>query len=260
LFFVKSSQSELISKTKKQMGKPQKTTRRTVRQPKQSGQSSAPVAENRAALRIMRGLKGPNDKYIQTTLATGIAAGAPTLTAPTIQCLNVVAQGTSENTRIGRLCKMKWIDINVELTSTANGGTQVVRWYLIVETSALGSNLAPSQFLLDNANFSPLSQRDRTNRDASRYCVIYDSKPCVIGGFPFASGLTAPVSVGSGQPAERVWSLHLPLNFSTDYSRANGGTVADIDTNALSILILSDDGNSHVVATATWTIAFNDDS
>jgi len=216
-------------------------------------------APDRAALKIMKGLKGPNEKYIQTTLATGISGGAPTLTAPTIQCVNAVAQGTSENTRIGRLCRMKWIDINMQLFSTSNAGTQCVRWYLIVETTALGSGIAPSQFLLDAANFSPLSQRDRTNRNASRYVVIYDSGIHVLGGSSFASGQTAPVVTGAGQPGERDWSLRIPLGFDTDYSRGNAGTIADIDTNALSLLILSDDGNSHITANATWTVAFADD-
>jgi hypothetical protein len=208
----------------------------------------------------MRGLRGPNDKYIQTTLSAGVNS-SPTITAPIVALLNGVIQGTSENTRIGRLCRMKWIDFNLSLSGAYYAETSRVRFYLIVETTALGSALSPSQFLLDAANFDPLSQRDRTNRDASRFCVIYDSKTHVIGGELAPSGVTAPAVLGAGQPNERVWTLHLPLNFATDYSRGNAGTVADIDTNALSLLVLTDNVNgAHVACQATWTVAFNDDS
>jgi len=216
-------------------------------------------APDRAALKIMRGLKGPNEKYIQTTLSNGVAAGAPTLTGPIVQALNVVAQGTSENTRIGRLCKMKWIDINLQAFAVSSHNIETIRWYLIVETTALGSNLAPAQFLIDSANFSPISQRDRTNRNASRYVVIYDSGPQTLGGSAIASGLTSPAVIGAGTPNERDWSLRIPLGFDTDYSRGNAGTIADIDTNALTLLVLSDDNVTNVTVNATWTIAFSDD-
>jgi hypothetical protein len=219
------------------------------------------VVEDRSALQIMKAFKGPNDKYIQTTISQGIAGGQPTLTTPTVACLNAVAQGTTENTRVGRLCKMKWIDLVVQIVSGNFLGRVAGRWYLVVETTALGSNLSPGQFLLDAANFDPLSQRDRTNRNASRYVVLYDSGMFALGGLTTASGQTAPVVTGAGLPSERDWTLRIPLNFSTDYSRGNAGTIADIETNALSLLFLSDDSTAgHQNVDATWTIAFNDDS
>jgi hypothetical protein len=206
----------------------------------------------------MKGLKGPNEKYIQTTLSGGLSGVTFNLTTPVNVCLNNVAQGTSENARIGRLCRHKWMDLNVQLSAASDINTVALRMYVIVETTALGSSLAPNQFLLDNANFSPLSQRDRTNRNASRYVVLYDSGIVVIGGYTVASGQVAPVMTGAGQPAERDWSMRIPLNFDTDYSRGNAGTIADIDSNAMSLLILSDDVANHATCSATWTVAFVD--
>lgn len=199
-------------------------------------------------------------KYINTTLAQGLAASNFTLAAPIVQLLNGVIQGTGENGRIGRLIRNKWIDFNLEISTGQFLGAILVRAYLVVESTALGSGLAPSQFFVDAANFSPLSQRDRTNRNASRYCVLWDSGPKHVGGDSIASGQVAP-AVSGVSPSELVWSKRVNLNFDTDYSRGNAGTVADIDTNSLSMLICTDDGNAnHIYASLTWTLCFQDDS
>jgi len=226
--------------------------------PARGDEYRAPTDENRAALRITKAFKGPNHKYINSVY--NAMSGFVSITAPFVQLLNGVAQGTSENTRIGRLTKNHWLDIDFSVNVGAAAVTDVVRFYIVVETTALGSALAPAQFFVDATNFSPYSQRDRTNRNASRYCVLYDSKPFVLGGLSVASGQTAPVVTGAGQPAERTFSMHLPLNFSTDYSRGNAGTVADIDTNSLYLLVVTDTSTgSQVGIGGGFTLCFADD-
>ncbi len=183
------------------------------------------------------------------------------MTNPSLTLLNGVAQGTGENARVGRLCKMNWLDINVTIYA-AQGflGASSVRSFIVAETTALGSALAPSQFFVDTTNFTPNSQRDRTNRNASRYVVLWDSGPKVIGGLSVASGQTAPVNPGAGQPCVQNFSIHLPLNFFTDYSRGSAGTVADIDTNSLYLMIVSDTGTANnLAATGGFTTCFSDD-
>jgi len=227
---------------------------------KRTGRISGKTPEDRSAMAMVKSLRGPNVKYINTTLGQGLATVNLTLAAPLVQLLNGVAQGTSENTRIGRLIRNKWIEFNLEASTGAFLGAILFRAYLVVESTALGSALAPGQFLIDAANFSPLSQRDRTNRNASRYCVLWDSGPKHIGGDSIASGQAAP-AVSGVSPSELVWSKRVNLNFDTDYSRGNAGTVADIDTNSLHMLILTDDGNAnHCFASLTWTLCFQDDS
>jgi hypothetical protein len=222
-------------------------------------EGSARTAENMAALKMVKSTKGPNNKYING-LYQAINL-APTLTAPGLFCLNAVGQGTSENTRIGRLAKMKWLDIDfvVEIAAAETGPTNL-RVFIVVETTALGSAFAPTQFFVDNTNFTPNSQRDRTNRNASRYVVLYDSRTFSLGGLPYTSGLTAPATTGV-LPSAKPFNLHLPLNFTTDYSRGNSGTITDIDTNSLYFVVLSDDGNAnHSTCVGSFTLCFNDDS
>jgi len=244
-------------------------SRRAPRGKKGASQLSRPVseyragtAENRAALQITKAMKGPNNKYIVSLF--GAIGMVPVAATPGLQLLNGVGQGTNENTRIGRLAKMKWLDLDIFMLLNANApttGPTSMRAYVVVETTALGSALAPSQFFVDAATFTPTSQRDRVNRNASRYVVLWDSGPVVLGGPQVASGLAAPAILGAGQPCEKDFSLHIPLNFSTDYSRGNSGTVADIDTNSLYLMCVTDSTvASSAFCEGAWTLCFNDDS
>jgi hypothetical protein len=223
---------------------------------KPQAEYSAATAENSAAWRMVKAFKGPNNKYINST-GTGIS-GTAALAAPFLFLLNGVGQGTSENTRIGRLCRHKWLDLDLTIENTGTVlGVDVFRVYIIVETTALGSALAPAQFFVDNAAWYPTSQRDRTNRNASRYMVLYDSKPMGVGVNPSASGLVAPSWTGY-EALHKSISMHLPLNFDTDYSRGNSGTISDIDTNSMYLLIVSDNGNAIISVTGAYTTCFSD--
>lgn len=223
-----------------------------------TNESNAATAENFSALRLMKSMKGPNNKYINA-IQNSLQSSSVTITNPYVALLNGVVQGTTENTRIGRLTTNKWLDLDLDIygTSSLVGQSSLIRAYVIAETTALGSALAPSQFFIDSTNFAPISQRDRTNRNASRYVVLWDSKPMNLGGLP-AAGSTASTGIS---PAERVFSVHIPLNFQTDYSRGNAGTVADIDTNSIHLMVVTDNGTANaVVVYGAWTLCFNDDS
>jgi len=216
----------------------------------------AHTAENISALRIVRALRGPNVKYINSTFnAINLS---PDVGTPSTFLLNGVAQGTSENTRIGRLTRNLWLDLDLSAYSSAFAGATCMRFYVVVESTALGSALAAAQFFLDAANFSPTSQRDRTNRNASRYVVLYDSKSFGLGGISTASGQTAPVTTGT-MPAERYFNLHLPLGFQTDYSRGNAGTITDIDSNSLYLVVVADSASTNCTITGGYTLCFRDD-
>jgi hypothetical protein len=235
-----------------------------VRQPRRNvvpravAENSAKTAENFAALKIVKAFKGPNHKYINTTF-NAITNSTFTSTNPYITLLNGVVQGTTENTRIGRLLKMNWLDIDIQFSTTSWIGNSTLRFYIIAESTALGSALAAAQFFVDAATFTPFSQRDRTNRNASRYVALFDSKPFTIGGLPISG--TAGFSASSC-PAERTFSFHVPLNFSTDYSRGNAGTVADIDTNSLHLMVVTDQGTNGGLfyVNGGYTLCFTDDS
>jgi len=218
----------------------------------------APTSENQSAWRMVRALKGPNHKYINS-LGTAVSTTA-SITTPAVVLLNGVGTGTNENTRIGRLCRHHWLDLDLDIENTGTVlGVDFFRLYIVVETTALGSALQPTQFFVDNTNFLPTSQRDRTNRNASRYMVLYDSKAVGLGAGPGASGFTAP-SWSGVHPIGRSFNLHLPLNFDTDYSRGVSGTISDIETNSLYLMVVSDNGNPIISVTGGFTTCFSDRS
>jgi len=225
----------------------------------QAGPSGrANTAENFAAGRYVSALRGPNNKYINTTY--NLISQTPVLSAPVVLCLNAVVLGLTENNRIGRLCKMKWLDLDLQITAAGVSQAPAFRIYIVVETTTLGSLLSPASFFADNVNFNVTSQRDRTNRNASRYLVLYDSKTQVVASGAAASGVAAPVTQGVSA-IERDYNIHLDLGFVTDYSRGTAGTVADIDTNALQLVIVTDNtvgGDLNIIG--GYTLCFNDDS
>jgi len=231
------------------------------RLPAAGSEYRANTRENRAALSMVKSMKGPNNKYINT-VANAIAL-SPTLASPGLICLNAVTTGNTENTRIGRLVRHNWIDIDftvVQVPNTNNNDTILFRAYIIVESTALGSQLAPAQFFVDNASFGPYSQRDRTNRNASRFVVLWDSGSKVLGNPYRTNGTTTTYVLGAGQPAEIPFNLHLPLGFYTDYSRGTAGTYADIETNSLWLMVVTDDSTADISVSGAYTTCFNDDS
>lgn len=215
------------------------------------------------AWRMARALRGPSEKYIQGGTALYNANNqAITQTTPLIVCCNGVTTGSNENTRVGDRCRMKWIDLNLNLGMTTTLSQAFVRAYLVCETSALGSLLSAAQFFLDAAIWTPFSQRDRTQRNASRFMVLWDSGPKQLGGQPVASGLAAPFAGGSMQPSQIGYAVHVPLDFVTDYSRGNAGNVTDIDTNSLCLIVCTDlvANNTVYVNVANYTVCFSDNT
>jgi hypothetical protein len=156
---------------------------------------------------------------------------------------------------------MKWLDLDMQIYATHASTAPAVRIYVVVESTALGSLSTAAQFFVDNTNFAVTSQRDRTNRDASRWLVLYDSKIIRLGTTPYSSGLSNVAWTGQN-PLEYDISIHLKLDgITTDYSRGNAGTVSDIDTNAIHLIVVTDDTNAaNVNVIGGFTLCFNDDS
>jgi hypothetical protein len=245
---------------KRSIRRPTKHSSREVI-PRPVGEAQARTSENLSALRLVRALRGPNNKYINSSQSA--IGGTVTASSPYLFLLNGVQQGTTENTRIGRLTRNRWLDIDMSMYAGSGfNSTSVCRIYVVAETTALGSALAPAQFFVDNSTWTPFSQRDRTNRNASRYVVLWDSKPFSLGGLGLSTGgtttYTAPVGVVA---AEKPFSFHLPLDFQTDYSRGNAGTIADIDSNSLYLMAVCDDStSSQIFIGGGYTLCFSDDS
>jgi hypothetical protein len=224
-----------------------------------AGKSRDTKPEEAGAWRLVKAMRGPNDKYINPTDAS---LNTLTLTTPGIVLLNGVALGTGENARIGRLVTHKRLQLDVNLNYFGSIYYQSINYrvYVFVENTALGSQIAPSQVFVEPTNFRPWTQRDFTNRNNSRYLCLYDSGCHALACAPKASGVTAPFG-STGLPYLRNHHIDIPLNFQTDYSRGTAGTIADIDTNSLYLVVLTDNPTAGDLSMYfNYLTRFNDDS
>lgn len=157
------------------------------------------------------------------------------LSSPLVVLLNGITEGSDETNRIGDRMKFKWNDIRLQVYATnnllASGSFRVM---VVREKTALGSALAPAQFL-QSATPNTTAQRNVTTRDHTRYVVYYDETFLL---FPAVSSAASPINVSG--PDEYNIRIQTPLNFITDFSRGNAGTIADIDTNSLYLLVFTD--------------------
>jgi hypothetical protein len=177
--------------------------------------------------------------------------------SPIVQVINVLSQGTSDTTRLGDKSRMKHMNLKINFGSTSGLTTaSTVRVLLVREKTTLGSALSPAQYF-DSATPAPATfQRNVTTRDPSRFITLYDSGTKIISP---AQYLVAGPCVNMATPNLICLEQDMGLDFITDYSRANGGTVSDIDTNGLNLVIFTANTTaSAIFVLASWTIDFTD--
>lgn len=152
-------------------------------------------------------------------------------TNPLNYTVNVMTQGTDEvNNRLG--AKARFIFFQARLRfgiSTVNWPTNQggeVRVLLVKEKTALGSALSLTQFFIDTPNPYTYSLRNYTSRDSRRFKCYYDR--------------TFRIGVGDNTKDQVLnVEIYKKLNFMTNFSRNNLGTVQDIDTNSLSLICIT---------------------
>lgn len=206
-----------------------------------------PTKENFAKLAkqvraITRKVKPMVNNYKWKSSPAGtVATTAVTSGAPFIQLLNGIAEGADETTRIGDLLRIVGLEMNIHFFN--NNATiltpSAVRVLLVQEKTALGSAVAMAQ-LFNSATPSPWDVRNVTTRDNSRYIIHHDQTFSLGPSVVATANATPPINYSGAIPNELQLNIDKKLNFVTDYSRGNSGTITDIDTNSLYLVILSD--------------------
>lgn len=193
--------------------------------------------------------------YPDQQMSSSIYSASPfTLT------MNILPTGLTEtNQRVGDLIRFNYLDLNLHLfrtLSSLSGASDCVRVLIVREKTALGSALSLNQ-LFNSATPTPRDTFNVTTRDHHRYEVYYD-KTVLIG--PNVSSVAAStLSYNQASPMECFLHISIPFHFVTDYSRGTSGSVSDIDTNSLTLVILNDSGTaSDLVAYGSFTLKFLD--
>lgn len=187
-----------------------------------------------------------NPKYI-----VGSVTNLSTLlnSTPYVTTLNTVTEGSDETNRVGDKARFNWLKLNFQVVpnSAQLTGCYQIRMMLVKESTCLGSALSLAQFLRGSGTPSVISNQNYVTRDHSRYKVYYDSGAMLIGPSATAvvpagsSGTIATYDIWNGGSGDNVCRfIHKKLDFTTDYSRGNAGTVSDIDTNSFSLILITD--------------------
>lgn len=196
-----------------------------------------------------------NPKYIYAPSAS--LSASINAANPLIKTLNVVTSGTTEITRIGDKCRMHYLNLNLELfrVAAASDGECNVRVLLVREYTCLGSAISLSQFM-NNAAPDTTDVQNINSRDKGRFHILMD-KHFIMG--PNIVSTTTTVVHSGAVPSHKFIKIHKKMAFVTDYSRGVAGDVTDIDTNSLSLIVITDlAASSDLNAYATYTIQFYD--
>lgn len=179
----------------------------------------------------------PRHVYFPTTNILNVAT-ALTNTVPHVRCLNTVTIGDTELLRQGDKCKFQNLDLSLKLKRVdgAARGPEYVRVLIVKEKTTLGSDLSLSQYF-NSATPSVIDRRNIDTRDSARFTTYYD-KLHILGGNVQSTGST--LHINNTVPSQKVINIFKKLNFTTDYSRGTAGTVADIDTNGLFLIMITD--------------------
>lgn len=135
--------------------------------------------------------------------------------------LNGLTQGDTASSRTGNSIRMKSYDMRWFVNNNSSAGQTEVRVMLVLDKQSNGVTPSVTDILATNTVVSP---RNLDNR--KRFKVIMDRN----------------YAISTAGPSSRYDSAHFK-NIQTHvayYNSSNAGTVADISTNALYLLYLSD--------------------
>lgn len=170
--------------------------------------------------------------------------------APLIVTLNPLLQGTTNTTRIASKVRMGNLQLRLYFDSILNSNGQQVRIVLVRDAVAEGVVTTTGE-VFNNTTPSTYTLQNMVSVNPSRYQILHDVTT--------RRNDWVPVNSGSPQIMTCLMEINKQLGFVTDYSRGNGGTVADIDTNALTLFVLVNNTVAALACQGSYQISFTDE-
>ncbi len=149
-----------------------------------------------------------------------------TQSTPFTLLLNGLQNGAARNQRIGQRATFGTLDMNIRLMTGTNSfsNAQSTRVMIVREKPCLGTALSLESLLDAAAPYTHYVYNYKDRDFTTRFFVIYDEVFSLDGVSPFAQTLRIKKS----------------LNFTSNYARGDTGTVTDIDTNSLYLVVITD--------------------
>lgn len=152
-----------------------------------------------------------------------VATITPSTTA-TLLALNDMAQGDTSSTRDGQSILMKSVYLQFTSTINASGVATFIRCILFLDSQANASIATVATLLLNATDVtSPL-----LIGSGNRYKVLYDRR----------------IALTSAGRQGAISKCYKRLNIHTKYNTGNAGTIADIVSNSLVLLFMSNEATN----------------
>lgn len=150
------------------------------------------------------------------------ATSNPT-TGGTFLLLNGITRGTDYNNRDGRSIRIKSYASNMRFIANASASHTTVRVIVFVDKQP-NAGLPSTGSLLDNSFGAPLTEQFRALDYRRRYTVLQDYRVTINPDYP-----------------EKSVRKYRKLDMKTIFDNTDSGTISDITTNSLYMLIVSDE-------------------
>lgn len=149
--------------------------------------------------------------------------------SPNIYLLNGLMKGVGLDQRTGDTAYMRYLEMRCQIRcNNANFlENQALRVIIVREKTTQTQTISLTSYM-DNSAPNTWFIPNKKDVDPKRYKTYYDKTFDASGQSPFT----------------RNFSIYKKLGFTANYSRNNLGTVADIDTNGLFLVLISDNADS----------------
>ncbi len=173
-------------------------------------------AAGRQALRDLQSLR----RFINTEMHfTDVTNTVSSSNTPTLVLLNGLSLGDTSSTRTGQSIKMDRLDLRFQMSVNTTSVANFIRIIVVVDKQTNASAMTAADLLASNSTFAPYSQGCQM-----RFIPLYDES----------------FALNSAGPGSIIKCVTLRANQHVMFNTANNGTVADIVSNSLYLIHLSD--------------------
>jgi hypothetical protein len=153
-------------------------------------------------------------------------------TTGTLQCLNLIQQGSSGNNRTGRQVKLEHLRLNMFFQAANNEPNDLFRVIVFIDKESRGANPVVGDVLTNTTfGFGAILSSHNFDNVPTRFKILHDE-------------VITPVATVSVSATNALWNepiyhrlMHIPLSHLVHYYNTSAGTIADIDSGALFFLV-----------------------
>jgi hypothetical protein len=164
----------------------------------------------------------------------------------------LITRGLTVQQRIGDYINITKIDLRMRtFYGSLITGDVIIRWMLVKQKTVSGTLLSPSGFCSDYFGQTQIFTNalpNWNNRDVSaRYSILKK------GSVYMRSSVTGATEI-------RDWGVfYIPKKpIRTSYTLGNGGTISDIDSNMIYLLMYTDNANNGLLTSCEGNVYYHD--